>query len=319
MAYPPLLPLITDRTALSHNRKNLPAFEPGLRHILHRCGLADAATAVLANTNGGSMPVFAVNDSLILKLFPEICREFYDNELASLRLLAGRTPFAIPEIRAHGTVETWHYLLMTRVPGVQLATLWPDADEMKRATLLASLGAATAALHRIYQATPAETVASRTFMANQAANVVEHHRKTGLPEELLAQIPAYIAPALIIIAAAPVVFLHTELMLEHVFVDPTQLNVVGLIDFEPSTIGAPLYDFTGVPVFMTQGRAHLLRAFLRGYGYPWDQANSPRLAMTYSLLHRYSNLMWFLELLGPRRPAQVTHLEELEKLWWSAE
>ncbi|MBS0632650.1 MAG: aminoglycoside 3'-phosphotransferase/choline kinase family protein [Verrucomicrobia bacterium] len=312
------LPLLTDRTALAQNRKNLGAFEPGLRHILHLCGLADAATAVLANTHGGSMPVFAVNDDLILKLFPEICREFYDNELSSLRLLAGRPPFAIPQIRACGTVETWHYLLMTRVPGVQLATLWPTADDTQRATLLESIGAATAALHRLHTPTPAETAAWRSFMTQQVANVIEHHSKTGLSENLLAQLPAYLAPALDRIATAPVTFLHTELMLEHIFVDPTQLTVTSMIDFEPSTVGAPEYDFTGVPVFLTLGRPPLLRSFLRGYGYPWNPATSPRLLMSYLILHRYSNLGWFQTFLGDRRPAEVTRLEELEKLWWSA-
>lgn len=313
-----ILPVITDRTALHHSRKNLAAFEPGLRRILRACGLPDADTATLANTNGGSMPVFGVNDDLILKLFPEICREYYDNELASLRLLAGRTPFAIPQIRATGTIENWHYLLMTRVPGVPLATLWPAADDAQRATLLESLGAATAALHRIHTATPDETAAWRTFMAQQAAQAIEHHRARGLAENLLAQIPAYLAPALDTIATAPVTFLHTELMLEHVFVDPARLTVVSMIDFEPSTVGAAEYDFGGVPVFMTQARPPLLRAFLRGYGYPWDPATSPRLLMSYAILHRYSNLVWYQELLGERRPAEVTRLEEFEELWWSA-
>lgn len=315
----PLLPHLPDRTALSHNRKNLPAFEPGVREILQRCELRSASTAALANTDGGSMPVFGVNDDLILKLFPAICREYYENELASLRLLAGRTPFVIPQIRATGILETWSYLLMTRVPGVPLATLWPTADDAARAALLESLGAATAALHRIHPPTPAETTAWRAFMVQQTARAIEHHRERGLAKNLLAQIPAYLAPVLDTIGTAPVTFLHTELMLEHIFVDPARLTVVSLIDFEPSTVGAAEYDFGGVPIFMTQGRPHLLRAFLRGYGYAWDPATSPRLLLSYIILHRYSNLTWFLTFLGDRAPAEVTRLEELEKLWWSVD
>ena len=60
------------------------------------------------------------------------------------------------------------------------------------------------------------------------------------------------------------VFLHTEFMLEHVFVDPNRLTIKGLIDFEPSTRGMAEYDFGGVPIFMAQGDPQLLRAFLRG-------------------------------------------------------
>lgn len=308
-----LLPWIEDRTALSINRKNLPLFELGLRRILRGYGLGGA---VLTNTVGGSMPVFGINDDLIIKLFPRICREYFENELVSLRILAGKTPFAIPRIEASGELETWSYLLMTRVPGVQLSKLWPEADDVTKTKLLTNLGAATAALHRVAIATPEETATWRAFMASQARNCMEHHRIKKLPQELVAQIPDYIGSMLPIIESAPVVFLHTELMADHVFVDPGRLTVTGLIDFEPSTMGAVEYDFTGVPPFITQGRPQLLRAFLDGYGYRWTES-SPRLAMTYLILHRYSNLGWFLELLGDRRPQNITRLEELEQFWWT--
>ena len=308
-----ILPKIEDRTELSANRKNQTAFEPGLRHILRDCGLGDA---VLSATVGGSMPVFGVNDDLVIKLFPHFCREHFENELVSLQTLAGQTPFTVPEIKESGDCETWSFIVMTRVPGVQLASVWPDADSAKKEILLENLGRANAALHQVATATPEETTTWRAFMASQARNCVEHHRGK-LSEDLLAQIPGYIAPALEVIEAAPVVFLHTELMLEHVFIDPDDLTIQSMIDFEPSIMGAIEYDFTGVPVFMTQGREQLLTAFLRGYGYRWRKP-SAKLLMTYLLLHRYSNIGWFLELLGDNRPKKVTHLEELEELWWSA-
>lgn len=186
----------------------------------------------------------------------------------------------------------------------------------EKAALLKNLGAATAALHRVTTATAEETAAWRVFMAQQARNGVEHHRRHKLSERLLAQISDYIAPALNKIEAAPVVFLHSELMPEHVFVDPDRLTIQGLIDFEPSPRGTAEYDFGGVPIFMAQGNPHLLRAFLRGYGYRWN-GSSPRLGMTSLLLHRCSNLGRFLELLGDRRPECISRLEELEQLRWT--
>src|SRR5690606_6529527 len=188
-------------------------------------------------------------------------------ELAALRRLAGKTPFAVPEIKAAGEFGSWFYVIMTRVPGVQLASLWREADDAKKQILLSNLGVAFKALHGVTVVTAEETATWRAFMTQQVSNCVEHHRSMKLPEELVAQIPDYIAPVLPVIEAAPVVFLHTEMMLEHIFFDPDNLTVSGLIDFEPSTIGAVEYDFTGVPIFITQGHSKLLRAFLEGYSY----------------------------------------------------
>ncbi len=312
---PTLLPQADTLSAVSAIRKNQTLLEPGLRHILSQCSLADAT---LSATIGGSMPVFGVNHDLVVKLFSSNHRDHFENELASLRTLASKTSFDIPQIRASGTLETWSYLVMTRVRGTQLSSLWRDLPDAKKVTVCKNLGSSLAALHRLPVATAKATVTWRTFVARQAERCVEHQRGRGVGENLLAQIPDYIAPALAPIAASPVVFLHTELMLEHIFIDPDRLTIEGLIDFEPSMIGAAEYDFGAVPIFISEGRPSLLRAFIRSYGYPWVPA-SPRLLMTYLLLHRYSNLTWFLERLGPERAKTLTTLEDMEKTWFSIE
>jgi hygromycin-B 7''-O-kinase len=313
---PTLLPQADTLTTVSNIRKNQPLFEPGLRHILRLSGLP--ADATISGTIGGSMAVFGVNDDLIVKLFSPLHRAYFENELASLRLLAGKTTFDLPQIKASGTLETWSYLVMTRVRGTQLFPVWRDLPDAKKITVCENLGATLAALHRIPIATDADAPKWRAFIAGQAERCVEHQRARGVSESLLAQIPAYIAPALAHIAASPVVFLHTELMLEHIFIDPDRLTIAGLIDFEPSMIGPAEYDFGAVPIFVSETHPHLLRAFIRSYGYPWKPA-TPRLLMTYLLLHRYSNLVWFLERLGPDRAKTLTTLEDLEKTWFSIE
>jgi hygromycin-B 7''-O-kinase len=310
-----LLPQADTLSAVSAIRKNQPLFEPGLRHILGQSGLADAT---LSGTIGGSMPVFGVNHDLVVKLFSSLHRDHFANELASLRTLAGKTIFDIPQIKASGTLETWSYLVMTRVRGTQLSSVWSDLLEANKITVCENLGSTLAALHRIPLATAADAAKWRAFIAGQAERCVENQRARGVAETLLAQIPAYIAPALTHITASPVVFLHTELMLEHIFIDPDHLTIEGLIDFEPSMIGPAEYDFGAVPIFISEGHPPLLRAFIRGYGYPWGPATS-RLLLTYLLLHRYSNLTWFIERLGPDRAQTIATLEDLEKAWWSVE
>jgi hygromycin-B 7''-O-kinase len=310
-AIPTLLPSAETLTAVSVIRKNQPLFEPGLRHILHLAGLPPAAT--ITGTLGGSLPVFGVNHDLVVKLFSPLHREHFANELASLRLLEGKTPFGTPRIRTFGTLETWSYLLMTRVRGTQLSTLWPDLNETKKAAVCENLGATAAALHRVHATTPADAAQWRAFTAGQAGHCVEHHRARGLGENLLAQIPAYIAPMLAPMAATPVVFLHTEFMLEHIFIDPVRLTIEGLIDFEPSMTGPAEYEFGAVAIFVAEARPARLRAFLRGYGYPWTDTTA-RLLLSHKILHRYSNLIWYMERLGP---ARAETLEDLEKAWFS--
>ena len=310
-APPTLLPPADTLAALSAIRKNQPLFEPALRHILRVAGLPPDAT--ITGTLGGSLPVFGVNHDLVVKFFSPLHREHFANELASLRLLEGKTPFDTPRIRASGTLETWSYLLMTRVRGTQLSILWPNLDETKKAVVCENLGATAAALHRVQATTPADAAQWRAFIAGQAGRCVEHHRARGLGENLLAQIPAYLAPLLAPMAAAPVVFLHTEFMLEHIFIDPARLAIEGLIDFEPSMTGPAEYEFGAVVIFIAEAHPARLRAFLRGYGYPWTD-QTPRLLFSHKLLHRYSNLVWYMERLGPAR-AQT--LEDLEKAWFS--
>ena len=306
----PLFPPADTLTAVSNIRKNQPLFEPGLRHLLPLAGLPPAST--ITATVGGSMPVFGVNDDVVVKLFSPLHREHFENELASLRLLAGKTSFDTPRIRASGALEVWSYLFMTRVRGTQLSTLWPDLDETQKATVCENLGAAAAALHRVQVTTDADAAKWRAFIAGRAERCVEHQRIHGLGEPLLPQISAYIAPFLATLAAAPVALLHTEFMLEHIFIDPVRLTIEGLIDFEPSMIGPAEYDFAAVAIFAAETRPARLRAFLRGYGYR-STVSTARLLMTHAILHRYSNLTWFMERLGP---ADAQTLESLEKSWF---
>lgn len=107
-------------------------------------------------------------------------------------------------------------------------------------------------------------------------------------------------------------------MREHLLVthDSAGWHLSGLFDFEPAMIGAPEYDFASFGLFVSCGEARLLRRALLAYGYApaeLDGALQCRL-MAYALLHRYSNLRWYLERLPPHAD---TTLEQLARRWWS--
>jgi len=105
-------------------------------------------------------------------------------------------------------------------------------------------------------------------------------------------------------------------MRQHVLVEHRKgaWHISGLIDFEPAMLGAPEYEFAAVGIFLTCAEPSLLRAFLEGYGAELDDALPLRI-MAYALLHRYSNLSWYLERLPV--PDDVRDLEALARRWFT--
>lgn len=110
------------------------------------------------------------------------------------------------------------------------------------------------------------------------------------------------------------VLLHTEVMREHLLAERTNDGWVltGLVDFEPAMIGAPGYELASIGVFVTCGDSALRAAFTEGYG---DQIDALEV-MAYALLHRYSNLRWYLERVPP--PSDVLGLEALAHWFFGA-
>ena len=79
--------------------------------------------------------------------------------------------------------------------------------------------------------------------------------------------------------------------------------------------GAREYEFASIGLFVSGGDARALRCILRAYGYAeaqLDGALQNRL-MAMTLLHRYSNLPWYLQ----RLPLPgAMRLEQLAAHWW---
>ena len=79
----------------------------------------------------------------------------------------------------------------------------------------------------------------------------------------------------------------------------------GLIDFEPAMRGEPEYEFVSVGVFTAGGDARFLARTLTSYGYHPGQLGPElrRRLLALGILHRYSNLSWWMERLpGPAQP-----------------
>ncbi|SDY83378.1 hygromycin-B 7''-O-kinase [Amycolatopsis xylanica] len=261
----------------------------------------------------GSLPVYAVGDKLVLKLFPPVHLGELPTESGVLRAVHGRLPIPTPAVESAGEHDGWGHVLMERLPGETLSAVWPRLSTEDRRSLAPRLGEALAALHAV-EAPPGLGPASwPDFLAEQRKNVLDHHCATKLDEAWIEQIPGFL-DGVDLGDPAPVL-LHTEFMRDHIMVTghDGHWRLSGLFDFEPAMRGAPEYDFVGAGLFVSGGDSAFLRELLLGYGVTGlDEAFSRR-CLAYGLLHVYSNLRWWLSML-PAPPLPT--LDALAAAWW---
>lgn len=288
---------------------------PGIEAICDRHGLSGRR---IDRFPDGSLPVYAVGDSSVLKIYPPVELRERDNESEVLQVLERRLTIRTPSVQAVGELDGWGYLLMTRLQGELLSRAWPRLSPEARAALADSLGVALASLHSVRDSRLQGVHGIwEGFISEQRRTSVERQRAHGLGEEWLEQIPDYLE-AIDLGDSSKQVLLHTEIMREHLLVQEQSGGWVlsGLFDFEPATVGAPEYEFASVGLFFSAGDPTLLRRTLLAYGYSPGQLSS-RLSerlLALALLHRYSNFVWYLKRMPP--PGLTRTLSQLADHWW---
>ncbi len=309
----PLLPVV--RTPEEHRRspRDEATYRPAVEEILRAHGLPAEGVRKFAD---GSTIVFSAG-GVVVKFFEPIFPGEADAEAAVLRAVSRRLGVPTPGVIATGAMEGWRYVVMERLAGVQLASVWETLDVEERAALCGEVGAAVARLHEVAaDALPLVVPDWEPFLAAQREGAVERQRSTGLGEPWLSQVAPFLAS--IDLPARPTVLLHTEVMREHVMVarDGGGWRVSGIFDFEPAMRGDPEYELGSIGIFLCGGDAALFGATLRGYGWLGDVGTPAfrRRLMAYTLLHRYSRLSWYLDVVPPRR---ATTLEALADEWFS--
>jgi hygromycin-B 7''-O-kinase len=312
----PLLPTLTAAEySAAHPRTEL--WLPAVQEVARRHGLKCTSTRF----GEGSMIVFAVGAHHVVKFYPPHCADKYVRERAALACIRGRVGFATPEVVAEGEVEGWPYLVMTRLSGVPIDKVWGQLSEAERLRLASEAGEAVARLHALPSGNLQPlAIEWGGFIQRQSARCVERQRSQGVAEPWLDQIPEYLESTRAHFPSIfPAVLLHTELGPGHLYLleRAGRWELEGLIDFADAMVGPPEYDFAAVGLFITRGDPRRLRAFLLAYGYTPGEL-TPALRerlMAYTLLHRYSNLRWYLEQVPPA-PATRT-LARLAMDWWS--
>jgi hygromycin-B 7''-O-kinase len=317
MPKPMLFPLADTEERYLAIRGDEARLRPAVTALCDHLGLGAAGVVRLTD---GSMPVYAVGGS-VLKLYPPAFRDSYQVERRVLQAIQGRLPIRTPGVEHAGEFGDWNYVLMERLHGQPLTEVWEHLSAPQRHRLATQLGEALAALHAITgpeldELSPADW---ERFLAEQRAGCVHRQRAAGLDGTWLARIPAFLDSVPLDGSPAPPrpVLLHTEVMSEHLLVAPRPdgWSLSGLLDFESAMRGATEYEFAAVGLFVSRGDADFLRSLLLAYGYAPERLDDtlPRRLLAYALLHRYSNLRWWLEQLPP--PPAPT-LEALAASWW---
>ena len=314
-----LFPEVLDAEAFERVARDDAAFADGVRCIAETLGVSARAERFA----GGSLPVYALGPELVLKLYPPFHSDEAEREAAFLEALHGKLPIATPKLHALGTLEGWDYVLMGRLRGVALVSAIPDIDRAGLRRLAGNLGEALAALHALRdERLEPSRVEWRAFVQDQRNTTLALQEKRKLAPQWLEQIPEFLASECDALAAAKAESpLHTEVMREHLLVERVHgsFELSGLFDFEPSMIGAAEYEFASIGVFFSCGDRELLRDVLVAYGTSNRDLNHAleRRLLAYALLHRYSNLAWYLERIPP--PESVTQMDELASHFFGVE
>ena len=245
--------------------------------------------------------MYAVGDRRVLKLYPTVSAPDSVTEARVLDYLNGRLPVATPELLAHGEYENgWRYGATSQLPGTDRPRPGPPSRDRTRTGLPARPARCSP---RCTAWTPNHCARSSArptgpaFLAGQRATAVERQREVNLPEAWLSQIEGFLES----VPTAPGrerVLLHTEVIREHLVVNPGTWTLSGLLDFECAMSGNRAYEFVAACLFVSRGDPRLLGRILAAYGRSFD----PRELLAYTLLHVHSNLPECLSVApGPAR------------------
>lgn len=279
------LPDVTDYAAFDALHDDPSAWRAAIVALAAELGTPEAE---VRQESEGTVLVAHLGDDRVLKVYPPFLRDHFEFESATLGLLHGRLTVPTPKLLASSERHGWPWLLMRRMQGDPLTATWPAMSEAERCALLHDIGALINEVHTL-PATQVESMAAHAppwheFIARQRAQCVERHRRHGLPADLLADLPAFVAGPL---PEGPPVLLTGEYTPFNLFTQANRLNA--MFDFGDGLVGPREYDWLGPQCFLVAGDAGRSAALMRGLGV--TLTDERRLAlMRLLLLHRYSHL-----------------------------
>ncbi|MBV9558033.1 MAG: phosphotransferase family protein, partial [Pseudolabrys sp.] len=171
-----------------------------------------------------------------------------DREFRVIRALhAQRFPVAAPLLYcAEATIAGTPFYLMDFVEGrVFWEPQMPGSNPSERTAVYDAMNSTIAQLHSFEPAAIGlgDFGRGENYVARQVERWSKQYRaseteKIDEMEKLIAWLPAHIPPA------GPVRLVHGDFRLDNVILDPTRSKVLAVLDWELSTLGDPLADFS---------------------------------------------------------------------------
>jgi len=268
----------------------------------------------------GTNLVVALDDRLILKIFPPLLRDQFVSERLSLSQLRGRLRLPIPEIVIEGERDQWPYLVITRLRGIVGSEVWPALPEDEKERVLRQLGETIAEVQRVPPGELSDVgLPWADFISRQIEGCRARHARLGLPQKYLDGLDHILRDAREIIPLdAPPVILTGEYIPENLLLsrDGGHWQLAGLFDFGDVMTGWKEYDLLGPSAFMTAGLPRRVASLFRGFGYSQGDIDSTlkRRLMALLLLHRASDPVRHICIEGWQEKAR--DLFELQDLLW---
>jgi hygromycin-B 7''-O-kinase len=134
----------------------------------------------------GTNLVVALDDKLVLKVFPPMLRHQFASERSSLAQLRGRVSVPTPEIVLEGERDQWPYLVITRLGGMIGVQAWPTLPEHQKERLLYRIGETIAEVQRVPVGELSEIEPRWVeFIPRQIAGCRARHQRLGLAQKYL--------------------------------------------------------------------------------------------------------------------------------------
>ncbi len=272
----------------------------------------------LKRANSSDHIVFAIDDSLILKIYRPF-RNCFEREIRSIEFIDGKTDFEIPQILQTGEFEGFEYVLMTQLSGISIQRSdWFKFSESQQINFIAKLANGLKQIHELN----AESFENNwsDFVKDRSSTFIERQISHQVNTRIIEALPNFIAENLKLVPLnCHNTFMHADIHFGNLRLS-NNINapqISGLFDFADSRCGFYEYDFLAIGILIMQGQREVQREFFKAYGYAekdLDEAMRRRLMML-TMLYESADLRRYAMRLKPE--AVDYSLEELEYGIWS--
>ena len=258
-------------------------------YILRREGFGACKLELLS----GSNLAYTVDDTYVFKAFP--AETTFEGVIERDLLQACSTDpiFAAPKLVASG-MDGWQWVLMTKLPGQGLRVVRSElspADRLRVTDRLAEWAVEFRASTAVQSLRLERPEKWETLQHELRDGLVEKLRKQGLGEEWLEQVPEFYADWESVEHTAVIhADLHDMNILVSEGADGWELS--GVFDFADAMHAPVMYELAAPLLFVARGvRAEVEALCMRLLG----EVPDARKLLQWALLHRFSNLQYYLE------------------------